>query len=210
MLTGKLVRVRYARNRIIPVWLDTARPQWLDAADQLLLILRNHAGRTRGELDAEVDDAFGDAPEQLIYRGLAKLLEDRCDFEVEAALPPEQIREAVFRAAAAQRQAPDHETLRHTLDRAGAIASAAAEVGLPPEQVESGLFADLKSEQRLIRFDDITAERLLERYNVALAQAVLLRSNRVEVRIRGETPARYRQLLRLVKFHRLVCEVERG
>ena len=66
MLTGKLVRVRYARNRIIPVWLDTARPQWLDAAEQLLLIFRNHAGRTRGELDAEVDDAFGDAPGQLI------------------------------------------------------------------------------------------------------------------------------------------------
>ena len=38
---------------------------------------------------------------------------------------------------------------------------------------------DLKSEQKLIRFKDITAERLLQRYNVALAQAVLLRSIKV-------------------------------
>ena len=35
-------------------------------------------------------------------------------------------------------------------------------------------------------------------------------SSGVEIRIRGETPAKYRQLLRLAKFHRLVCEVENG
>src|SRR5207302_6752599 len=69
------------------------------------------------------------------------------------------------------------------------------------------LFADLKSEQRLTSFKDFTPERLLQRYNVALAQAVLLRSTKVHVRIHGEPPARHRQLLRLVKFHRLVCEV---
>jgi predicted nuclease of restriction endonuclease-like RecB superfamily len=37
----------------------------------------------------------------------------------------------------------------------------------------------------------------------------LLRSTGVEVHIRGEPPQRYRQLFRLVKFHRLVCDVER-
>ena len=49
----------------------------------------------------------------------------------------------------------------------------------------------------------------LDRYNVALAQAVLLRSTRVRVAFRGEPPQRYRQLLRAVKFHRLICEVEK-
>ena len=44
------------------------------------------------------------------------------------------------------------------------------------EVVEAGLFADLKSEQRLVQFKDLTAQRLLQRYNVALAQAVLLES----------------------------------
>src|SRR5262249_29865893 len=161
----------------------------------------------RGELQDAVDEAFGDAPQQLVYRGLAKLLEDRCEFAVESALPPEQIREAVFRAAARQRQQPD-DAVRHAFDRAAVLAQVADELGLPAQGVEDGLFADLKSEQRLVRFDDITPERLLQRYNVALAQAVLLRSNHVDIRIRGETPARYRQLLRLVKFHRLVCDVE--
>jgi hypothetical protein len=61
---------------------------------------------------------------------------------------------------------------------------------IPIEVIESGLFADLKSEQRLMRFEDLSAERLLLRYNLALAQGVLLKAVRVDVEIRRETPAR--------------------
>jgi predicted nuclease of restriction endonuclease-like RecB superfamily len=38
---------------------------------------------------------------------------------------------------------------------------------------------------------------------------VLLRSTGVHVTVRHEPPQRYRQLLRLAKFHRLICEVEK-
>jgi predicted nuclease of restriction endonuclease-like RecB superfamily len=93
-------------------------------------------------------------------------------------------------------------------DRAAVFQEAADALGMSAEAVEEGLFADLKSEQRLVGFKDITAERLLHRYNVALAQAVLLRSTRVDVVIRGEPPSRYRQLFRQVKFHRLICHPE--
>jgi hypothetical protein len=79
---------------------------------------------------------------------------------------------------------------------------------IEPEKVESSLFADLKDENRMLAFEDLTAERLIDRYNVALAQAVVLRSVRVEVEIRAERPARYRQLMRLIKFHRLMAKVE--
>jgi predicted nuclease of restriction endonuclease-like RecB superfamily len=210
VLTGKLVRVKNAKDRIVPCWLDTAQPAWLEAAERLLEIFRAHEHRTHGELDEQVEEAIGDSPQQLVYRGLAKLLEDRSDFEVSAGLPPEHIRQAVFHAATAQRRSPGAGEVRTAFDRAAVLAGVAGQLGLTLEQVNEGLFADLKTEQRLIRFEDITAGRLLERYNVSLAQAVLLRSSSLEVRIRGETPARYRQLLRLAKFHRLVCEVEAG
>jgi len=61
----------------------------------------------------------------------------------------------------------------------------------------------------LTRFVDCTPERLLDRYNVALAQAVLLRSTQVRVTIRKEKPARYRQLLRQLKFHRLIGDISK-
>ena len=72
------------------------------------------------------------------------------------------------------------------------------------------MFADLKSEQRLAAFKDISPERLLQRYNVGLAQALLLRAVRVRVVVRREPPARHRQLLRQAKFHRLICDFEPG
>jgi predicted nuclease of restriction endonuclease-like RecB superfamily len=211
MLTGKLVRVRYARDRIIPHYLDVHDPAWLEVAERLLELFRGPVGRTRGELEDDLAEAFGDDPGQLVHQGLAKLLKDRCEFEVVSGHPPEQIRDAVFRAATSARQASGDAcaSIRPAFDREAVVRQAATGLGLAPEVVEQGLFADLKSEQKLVAFEDISAERLLERYNVAQAQAVLLRSTRVQVTVRGEPPQRYRQLLRRVKFHRLVCEMDK-
>jgi predicted nuclease of restriction endonuclease-like RecB superfamily len=215
MLTGNLVRVRYAKQRIVPYYIDDADPNWMASAERLLDLFRGQEGRTRGELEEDLADAFGDEGGQLVYRGLAKLLEDRCDFETVSGQPPDQLREAVFRAAAEFRRGrsapPSEQEIARSLsfDRGAVLQKVADELGMTAEAVHQGLFADLKSEQRLIRFKDISAEHLLQRYNVALAQAVLLRSTRVHVAIRHEPPARYRQLLRLVKFHRLICEIER-
>jgi predicted nuclease of restriction endonuclease-like RecB superfamily len=207
MLTGKQVRVRFSRDRIIPAYLDTADPQWLGVADELLGIFRAAQGRSRGEIEAEIEELFGDLPQPLIHNGLAKLLEDRCEFEVEAPLPPDQVRDAVFLAAAKQRQAA-LEQIGQVFSREAVVKGVADNLKTEGAQVEASLFADLKSEQRLTRFRDITPERLLERYNVALAQAILLRSTGVEITIQGETPARFRQLFRQIKFHRLICDIE--
>src|SRR5437879_488654 len=103
MLTGKLVRVRFARDRVIPCYLDTQEPQWRDLAEELLGLFRTGGERTRGQLDAEIEERFGALPQPIIHQGLAKLLEDRSAFEALPGQPPEELREAVFRAAAGQR-----------------------------------------------------------------------------------------------------------
>jgi predicted nuclease of restriction endonuclease-like RecB superfamily len=216
MLTGKMIRVRYARDRIVPHYIDVQDENWLEVAERLLELFRGQEGRTHGELEEDQQEAFGDDPGQLVHQGLAKLIEDRCEFETVSGHPPEQLRAAVFRAAGEHRKqlAPvveataDGHVVPAEFDRAAVLTRVAAELGLTPEQVDQGLFADLKSEQRLMKFKDVSAEHLLQRYNVALAQAVLLRATRVHVTVRGEPPQRYRQLLRRVKFHRLVCEME--
>lgn len=205
MLTGKQVRVRYVRDRVLPCYLDASEAVWHDMAERLVEVFRGLPNRTRGELEVELDEAFGETTTQLIHQGLAKLLEDRCEFEVQSDQPPDQLREAVFRAGTAHRQTLP---VGKTFDRAAVLTVVAGELGVTVEQIEHGLFADLRSEQRLVKFKDISAEHLLQRYNVALAQSVLLRSTGVQVVIRHEPPQRYRQLLRLVKFHRLVCDFE--
>src|SRR5579871_5381650 len=155
MLTGKMVRVRYARDRLIPVYLDVADPQALQLAGQLIALFAGAIGQPRGQIEAEADELFGDLPNPQIYQGLAKLLEDRCDFETLPGHPPEELREAVFTAAAARRANPDV-----LFDRDAVLDEVAGRRGIDRAAVETGLFADLKSEQRLVRFRETTPERL--------------------------------------------------
>jgi len=200
MLTGALVRVRYARDQIIPRYVDATDPEHLASAEWLIDLFQHHAGGTRGALAAELDEAFGVDPGLFVVRGLMKLLEDRCEFAVVSDRPPPELRERVFAASFRARAAGQ-------FDRQSVIQAVSEEVGAAPQAVDNGLFADLKAEQRLVRVASTTPQRLLQRYNLALAQAVLLKAVEVRVVVRGESPAGLRRLFRVVKFHRLVCEV---
>jgi predicted nuclease of restriction endonuclease-like RecB superfamily len=213
MLTGDLVRVKTARQRVMPLYIDRDSGHWLEAAESLLLLFREGAGMTRGQLESEIDELYGGGSKATqVYRGLAKVLEDRAEFEVVADLPPEDIRQKVFTAAAEYRRqmraAPARPGHRPQFRRDEVLSAVADELELEPAAILSALFADLRDENRLLRFEDITAQRLIDRYNVALAQAVLLRSVLVKVEVRRESPARYRQLFRRLKFHRLLYRVE--
>jgi hypothetical protein len=211
MLTGRLLRVRHARNRVIPGYVDAGAPEWQEVAERLLALFRGREGTSRGELEQDVKESFGSDPQTLIHQGLAKVLEDRCDFEVVSEQPPEELRERVFRAAAGMRsEAPGTVPAKpQAFDRNAVLCEVAESLKTTAGAVDQGLFADLKSEQRLVKFADLSAERLLQRYNVALAQAVLLRSSGVTILVRNEPPQRYRQLLRAIKFHRLIADIER-
>jgi predicted nuclease of restriction endonuclease-like RecB superfamily len=209
MLTGNLVRVKTtSKGRVMPLYLKRDDPRWLEVAESLLLIFREGVDMTRGEIESEIDELIGEGMATLAHRGLAKVLEDRAEFEVVADVPPETVRDKVFLAAAEQRRALRAAGHRAPFRREVVLDAVAKELGLEPERVAAVLFADLKDENRLLRFDDLDAQRLIDRYNVALAQAVLLRSVLVTAEVRNEKPARYRQLFRQLKFHRLLYRVQ--
>lgn len=210
MLTGNLVRVATSKMRVIPRYLPRDSQQWLEVAESLLMIFREGVGMTRGEIESDVDELIGEGLATLAHRGLAKVLEDRAEFEVVADVPPEALRDKVFTAAAEYRNRIRSADIAHRkhFDRDEVLASVSQELGIDPETAAKSLFADLKDENRLLRFEDLSAQRLIDRYNVALAQAVLLRSVLVRAEVRGEKPARYRQLFRQLKFHRLLYRVE--
>src|SRR5947209_19866679 len=144
MLTGTLVLVRFSKQRVLPLDLRRDDPQWLEVAESLLLIFREGVGRTRGEIETEIDEMVGEGLATLAHRGLAKILEDRAEFEVVADIPPESLREKVFTAAAEHRRSlrvagqP-----RAPFRRERVLEGVARELSLTTEQVASALFADL-------------------------------------------------------------------
>jgi len=203
MLSGKQVRVRVVKTKLVPLFIEAEDRHWQEVADRLLAIFRALPGSSREAMEEEIRETVGDQPTQLIEQGLAKLLEDRCEFEVQSDVAPDVVREVVFRLGGA------HRLLHDTLDRDAVLAEAATELALTAEQVEKSMFADLRDAQNILSFQDISGEHLLHRYNVSLVQALLMRATGVVVQIYGETPARYRQIFRKLKFFRLIADLEK-
>jgi predicted nuclease of restriction endonuclease-like RecB superfamily len=75
------------------------------------------------------------------------------------------------------------------------------------EEVAAGLFADRRDQQRLTSFEAPTPRWLLDRYNLAQAQGTLYRCVRMQLVAERNIPARYQQLFRLIKFHRLIHQI---
>ena len=60
MLTGKMVRIRYARDRLVPLYLEVRDPQWHDVGEQLIALFNAMIGQSREQLETEADERFGD------------------------------------------------------------------------------------------------------------------------------------------------------
>lgn len=211
MLSADLLRVRSTRGEIRPRYIDGSHRETLDLAERLIEIFAEHEGRPRRELDQELKDFLGSGTDFLLHRALAKLLHDRSTFDTESAADPEELRRATFAAAAAVYRRAHDPADPHPFhfEREAVLAEAAAGLGLAEEELERGLYADLKDEQVLTGFERCSPEWLLRRYNVALAQGVLLRAEELTIRIEGQEPRAYRELFRKVKFFQLLHRVKR-
>ncbi|HEX5085270.1 MAG TPA: DUF790 family protein, partial [Blastocatellia bacterium] len=68
----------------------------------------------------------------------------------------------------------------------------------------AGLYADLSGNQRLGAFEEMSAEDLLDRYNLAQAQALLYKCSEIRLRIEPQEPSVTRRLFAEIKAFRLI------
>jgi hypothetical protein len=208
MLTSDLAMSWRRGNRIFPRYLQTDDPRHLQTAADLTLIVEQHAGRRRAELEQALDEYIGVGTDYKILRGLIKLLTDRCEFSTSTAKDPTEIRRALFTNASGH-----HPVLTESA-REQIIAEAAAELECSSDDVMAGLYADLADNQRLIAFEKMSAEELLDRYNLAQAQALLYRCSEMRLWIEPQSPGVTRRLFTEIKAFRLIHAItgdaERG
>ncbi len=200
MLTADLAMSWQRGSRIGPRYIDADDPSHLQTARDLILIVTQYQGRTRGGLERALDEYIGVGADYRILRGLIKLLVDRCEFETVCAKDPSEIRQALFFRAAQH----------HPLDddsRQQVIAAVAAELECAPEEVTGGLYADLPANQEMTKFDELSARELLDRYNLAQAQALLYRCIEMRLQLEPQEPEVSRRLFMEIRSRRLIHSI---
>ena len=210
MLTADLVRASCRKNQVHPRYIDTGREDLQYTARALIEVFEDATktvpGSSQGALTEALDNLVGSEADVLLFRGLRKLLTDRCEFETHAAVEPEIVRKTVFQlvAESPMRREPG---VTWAEKRAQLIEQAAKSLDLTPEEVNTTLFADLSARQRIGKFKPLEPGQLLDRYNLALAQSVLIRATRLTIRVSESTVGEYRQLFRALKFHQLIHRI---
>jgi uncharacterized protein len=206
VLTGPLIRARVRGDRIEPQFIDPQKPSLRQFATDVHHCIEEAALRkaSRAELEDMLDGLYGNDRQQKLLNGITKVALDRCDFNTETALDPVALRREVFLLArergpvaleAGLFNRPVARDIYHELQ---------AKLGHKVDVLEKTLYGDLRSAQQLERHRIPSAEWLLHRYNVALVQALLLRSLSLSIQLKSPTQPRLKQLFRYIKFHQLI------
>ena len=215
MLTADLVRGTLRSGVVHPRFIRVDEPALLSDAETLLGLFKAHLGETIGDLDEAIEATFSGRQDILFIRGLAKLMKDLTEVESpslptrsnpEVLVTADQIRSSLFALAALHHPVrPGGGDGFHA--REALITEVATRLDLTEADVDRGLYADLASAQHLLAVPDITGSGLLERYNLALAQACLLRAREVRITLKNLSPKRAQAILRALKFRRLLFRV---
>jgi uncharacterized protein len=203
MLTADLAQSWQRGGRTGPRYIETEDAAHLQEASDLIGLFKEHRGQRRADLDQALEEYVGTGTDYRVLRGLIKLLMDRCEFETACGADPVEIRRALFLKARQHHPVTGNETVR-----AEVIADAARELNCAPEVVLEGLYADLPENQKLVDFEAFGPQELLDRYNVAQAQALLYRCVEMRLMVSRSDPAGYRELFGAIKAYRLIHTIK--
>lgn len=205
VLTSDLIRVRRSAGKIIPRYLrKDARERLLPIAQAFIETQGAMIGQSRDEIQAALDSIPIQARDRVAALGLRKVLDDRSEYDVIEGVDPEALRREVFDAAA---KAHKELGLHDEFNRETVLLEVGSRLGITPIELDEKLYADLRGNEILREFWQLGAEALLDRYNLSLAQSILLRATRIHLQIEGESPPVYRNIFRAARFHGLIHTV---
>jgi uncharacterized protein len=197
-----LVRVRRKNGALVlPKPSADAMLRARALAEQVLSALTGLVSETRLVVEETLDELESTPQEKKLLSALRKLALDDSVFDGNAALDAPTLRREVFERAALARQ---QLAIGARFERDLVLAESAASLGIAPEALEAGLYADLRSAERLLKAPPYDADGLLLRHARAEVQAVLLCSVRVVADVRCATPDQYRTLFQKLKFRQLL------
>ena len=201
MLTREHLLYRIRKGSVRPSFVERSDPDLISLAQRLITTVTELIGIERRAIEAALRATANAHQKPKVGRGLCKLLLDRMDFG-EAGEESEDLRSTTFPLAS--------QVLRSLADGstfADYEAALASRLDLP--RVRERLFADLAEHRPLLSFRAISAEALLDRYNLGLAQGLLLYADQIRIELDRPDLLEVRRVLRWLKFCRLVAYLEK-
>ncbi|UBV42014.1 DUF790 family protein [Deinococcus taeanensis] len=203
MLPTELLMFRVKAGLVEPRRLKPTT-QNLDLAARLISTFEASVGRRRFELDEDLRVLEAGRQDFKVLRGLAHLLTNMSTFEAGGHVEPGVVRERVFTLA--QGVVPSRRNAALVLEQAARALG--SERPLSPQDLQAALYADLPDQQSLVAFDPPAPLELIHRFDLAQAQGMLYRATELVITARRNEPARYKQLLKYLKFFGLMATVE--
>lgn len=178
----------------------------LEIAMELITCFQEAVGKTQGELDKQLLELEGDSPDYRLRRGLAHLLSGFCTFEIVSPLEPQSLRQRVFALSA--QSIPSPLATERILGNLADQLSQELEREVIPEQIKTGLYADLQENRILTQFEAPLPEDLLHRYNLSQVQGVFYRASQITLNAHRNVPGEYKLLFRYLKLFQLMAYIE--
>ena len=201
MLGRDLLRWRQRGPIVTPQWLKPT-PARLSLAEDILAVFAENIASRRRQFDEAVQVVVQRAGSVPVAKGLVKLVDDASTWTEPGACSGRRL--AVLGLAA-----------QH-IGRYGSLAdfrravAQADDQGATPEQLSEDLYADLPSRACLQQVPDWSARRLLQAYNTALVQGLVLSADEVVITLQDTAQARCSNRAAAVARRRFSSALGRG
>lgn len=207
MLPTDLLIARQNGEELVPKKL-ALQPQNLEMAATLIAIFEQTQGGTQGELNHQLQELEGDHTDYRIKRGLAHLLKAEAfsRFEQVSPLEPQLLRQRLFALSAQAATLP--QTATQTLTRLALTLSEELQQEILPQQIQTGLYADLAENRILTQFNPPTPAALLHRYNLSQVQGIFYKASQIRIQAHRNDPGEYKLLFRYLKLFGLMAYIE--
>lgn len=201
MLTKDLLRYRVMGNSVRPSFIRTDDPALLDFAASLIAVYEGREGATRAELEEASSPLVSTLKDMKTSKGLNKLVLDRCQFAACSDYDYPTLRKALFAKSASLLKAGAAGPYDGFRDEV--FAGCAGELAF----LKGAIYADLPDNERLLSMRRLFPKELLERYNCALVQGLLLFCAKLDATVAEPDPSKMRRLFKYLKFFRLLARL---
>ena len=202
MLTRELLNYSIRKGIVYPRFVNTQEPELCRLAEDLVDMANKSVGHSWQEVQEALDIRTKGYHKQKVSRGLMKLVLDRLEVE-KPGQEPWDFRKQVFTSAM---QVLENSSENLSLEDYRAKVS--EQIQKQAAELEHDLYSDLEARRAVAEFLPITATKLLDRYNLALAQGLLFFSKAISLHVDNLEQTEIRRVLGWMRFCRLLTSIE--